>query len=1550
MNSTYSDLKKFIHSPAYDFVEVAFIASGLTDRDTLVRSLRSGVVLVDLDEAKNGVDQIVEFLETHRGIGVVHLITHGKAGHIELGNVSLTNENIDSFKPHLTSIGKSLARNAELHIYGCEVASSEQGSKLIDTLAHLTEKSVAASTNLTGAANLGGDWNLEARIGVIQASSAFEAKAIVAYSSVLVVDDENFVGAVDVYTGSRVFDGWTFSTGGNPRWIVDTSSNYILNLNGPSDYSLYIYQAPLLTFKSTDGSEFKLNSFDWYSAQGIITIKGYRDGIEVASEGVYLWQSDSSGEITYVKNAAGNYGQLSFGSAFANIDEVRVDTTYNSAMEIDSIDVSAAVVVPTITSGTYDASTGILTVTGTNMAATGGGYNDIDVSKLTLKGQGGNTYTLTSANVEITSSTSFSVTLNSTDQLNVNGLLNKNGTSSVYGTTYNVAGAAGWNVAASSAADTTGNGVIVTNVTSPAITSATFDAMTGVLTVSGSNLVKQVGATNDITVSTLTIAGEGGSAYTLTSADVEIASGSTFSVTLNATDLAYINQILNKNGTSSSGGSTYNLAAVDDWNTVIGNTNISDSTNGITVSNVTVPSITSATYDGNTGVLVVTGTGFTQSSGATNDIVANKFTFTGNAGATRTLTDTANAEITSGTRFTLTLSATDKAAVNLLLNQNGTSSSGATTYNLAAAEDWAAGADAAVVVADLTGNGITVSNAVDSTPPSAPSTPDMSSGSDSGTSSTDNITNVTTPTFSGTTEANATVRLYDTDGTTQLGTTTADGAGNWSITSTTLSEGAHTVTTKATDASNNTSVASSGLSVTIDTTAPSAPSAPDMVAGSDSGVSSSDDITNDTTPTFTGTSEANASVTMYDTDGTTVLGTTTADGSGNWSLTSSTLSTGNHTLTTKASDVAGNVSSASSGLSVSIETTAPTVSTINRVTSSLTNATSVDYTVSFAENVYGVDTSDFSLTATGSASGTIDSVAQLSASTYTVTVNTLSGDGSLRLDLNNSGTGISDTAGNAIATGYTSGQIYTLDHTSPAVTSVAVPANSTYTAGQTLDFTVNFNETVTVNTGGVPPFITLMLDTGGPVQATYVSGSGTSALVFRYTVQSGNADSDGVSISSVISANGSTLRDAAGNDANLALNSVGSTTSVLVDALPPTTTIATAVFSADTGASTTDFITSTAAQNISGTLSTNLAAGEAVKVSLDNGATWTTATTNVGQSTWSLASQTLLVSDTLKVKVTDVNGSGSVMSQAYVLDTTGPTLQSTTPADNATSVAVAANVLMSFAEDVIAVAGKSVNLYKTADNSLVESIAVNDVTKVTVAGGVVTVDPTATLTETTGYYVLVDNGAFTDSAGSVYGGITSTTDFNFTTLTTPPPAPVEPTVTEVISAAFRGTNSVTLHPDAPVMYITLVADSMAGKIDTLDNNTATMRDIHQLDQPNSTPSGMQMPLGLISFESGVSSNGQNETFSLYVDSSLQVNGYWVQSKAGFWVNLASEAYGGHMATEGNKLRLDFQLKDGGEFDFDGIADGVITNSGAAAAMPLSLIGYRPDLPSTDFWF
>jgi hypothetical protein len=110
----------------------------------------------------------------------------------------------------------------------------------------------------------------------------------------------------------------------------------------------------------------------------------------------------------------------------------------------------------------------------------------------------------------------------------------------------------------------------------------------------------------------------------------------------------------------------------------------------------------------------------------------------------------------------------------------------------------------------------TVTVTVDRTAPAAPSTPVLASASDSGVAG-DNLTKVTTPTFTGTAEAGSTVKLFD--GATQVGSATATG-GNWSVTSSTLASGAHTITATATDAAGNVSSSSAGVTVTIDTTAP----------------------------------------------------------------------------------------------------------------------------------------------------------------------------------------------------------------------------------------------------------------------------------------------------------------------------------------------------------------------------------------------------------------------------------------------------------------------------------------------------------------------------------------------------------------------------------------------------------------------------------------------------------------------------------------------------------------------------------------------------------
>ena len=270
-----------------------------------------------------------------------------------------------------------------------------------------------------------------------------------------------------------------------------------------------------------------------------------------------------------------------------------------------------------------------------------------------------------------------------------------------------------------------------------------------------------------------------------------------------------------------------------------------------------------------------------------------------------------------------------------------------------AAIDGTVGLDLAPIqdIVDIAGNDLPLAEPatdetylVDNTAPAAPSTPDLDAASDTldpnGTpligSDTDNNTSDNTPTFSGTAEANSLVRLFADDGSgaVQVGTTNADGSGDWSITSSTLSDDTYDITATATDTAGNVSAASSALSVTIDTALiRPAPSTPDLDAASDTldpnGTpligSDTDNNTSDNTPTFSGTAEANSLVRLFADDGSGAVqvGTTTADGSGDWSITSSTLSDDTYDITATATDTAGNVSAASSALSVTIDTAAP---------------------------------------------------------------------------------------------------------------------------------------------------------------------------------------------------------------------------------------------------------------------------------------------------------------------------------------------------------------------------------------------------------------------------------------------------------------------------------------------------------------------------------------------------------------------------------------------------------------------------------------------------
>ncbi|MBB3056237.1 beta strand repeat-containing protein, partial [Mucilaginibacter gotjawali] len=203
-----------------------------------------------------------------------------------------------------------------------------------------------------------------------------------------------------------------------------------------------------------------------------------------------------------------------------------------------------------------------------------------------------------------------------------------------------------------------------------------------------------------------------------------------------------------------------------------------------------------------------------------------------------------------------------------------------------------------------------------------------------------------------------------------------------------------------------------------------------------------------------------------------------------------------------SSGVSPSVSNVSfTGDTYAIDKTAPTVSSITATGTSPTNATSVGYTVTFAEAVTGVDGSDFTATTSGvSTTGIV--VTPVSSSVYTVTVNGVSGTGSLRLDLKSSGTGIADLVGNAISGGFTSGGTYTIDQTAPTVSSITATGTSP-TNGTSVGYTVTFAEAVTgvdgsdftATTSGVSTTGIVVTPVSSSVYTVTVNGvSGTGSL------------------------------------------------------------------------------------------------------------------------------------------------------------------------------------------------------------------------------------------------------------------------------------------------------------------------------------------------------------------------------------------------------------------------------------------------------------------------
>lgn len=186
------------------------------------------------------------------------------------------------------------------------------------------------------------------------------------------------------------------------------------------------------------------------------------------------------------------------------------------------------------------------------------------------------------------------------------------------------------------------------------------------------------------------------------------------------------------------------------------------------------------------------------------------------------------------------------------------------------------------------------------------------------------------------------------------------------------------------------------------------------------------------------------------------------------------------------------------------------VSSIVRAGSNPTNASSITFTVTFSKSVSNVDVSDFSLTTSG-VTGTSVTQVNGSGSSYTVTVNTGSGDGTIRLDLVDDDSildSFSTPLGGA-GTGngnFISGEVYTIDKTPPSVLSIT-RASASPSAMQNVSYLVTFSENVigvdsadfTLVTSGVAGAFVSGVNGSGNTRVVSVStgqGSGTIQLNF----------------------------------------------------------------------------------------------------------------------------------------------------------------------------------------------------------------------------------------------------------------------------------------------------------------------------------------------------------------------------------------------------------------------------------------------------------------------
>jgi hypothetical protein len=152
---------------------ILFIDAEVENYQSLISGARSTAEIYVLEKG-DAIDQITQILEGRSGIESLQIVSHGKSGGILLGQNWIDAIALQTHADQIAQWKTALTEDADILLFGCSVATGEQGLEFVQAIAHLTEADLAASSDRTGHKAVGGNWELEIQTGRIQTTWNFQ--------------------------------------------------------------------------------------------------------------------------------------------------------------------------------------------------------------------------------------------------------------------------------------------------------------------------------------------------------------------------------------------------------------------------------------------------------------------------------------------------------------------------------------------------------------------------------------------------------------------------------------------------------------------------------------------------------------------------------------------------------------------------------------------------------------------------------------------------------------------------------------------------------------------------------------------------------------------------------------------------------------------------------------------------------------------------------------------------------------------------------------------------------------------------------------------------------------------------------------------------------------------------------------------------------------------------------------------------------------------------------------------------------------------------------